>query len=54
MSLIGHGRKAEAGDFLTQSARLGDVTETLVAAEVLRVVQRQVGLGDQLLGIGWK
>jgi hypothetical protein len=36
MSLMGHGRKAEAGDFLTQSARHGNVTETLVAAEVLR------------------
>ncbi len=36
MSLIGHGRKVEAGDFLTQSARFGEVAETLVAAEVLR------------------
>jgi spermidine synthase len=35
MSLIGHGRKVEAGDFLAQSARLGQAEETVVAAEVL-------------------
>jgi spermidine synthase/MFS family permease len=38
MALIGHGRKAEAGDFIRQAVQHGSTREALVAAEVLRML----------------
>ncbi len=38
MSLIAHGRKAEAGEFIQRSFEFSRTRETLVAAEVLRLL----------------
>ena len=38
MALIAHGRKAEAGDYIRVSLDHGRVQETLVAAEILRLL----------------
>jgi len=38
MALIGHGRKTEAGEFIRRAHEIAPVRETLVAAEVLRLL----------------